>query len=94
MKITRRLLLKISPFLFLGTSRSSRACAETPLPFGEKYPNLDSLTTGEWWSKGTLAAAPNENKNAKGKTKGAGGPPPPPTMDVPRDQVVCFAYYT
>jgi len=94
MKITRRLLLKLTPFLFLGTSHSSRAFAETPLPFGEKFPNLESLTTGQWWTKGTLTATPNENKNAKGKAKGAGGTPHPPKMDVPRDQVVCFAYYT
>jgi hypothetical protein len=60
--------------------------------FGTKFPNLESLTTGEWWTKG--AAAANENKNTKGKTKGVGGPSPAPSMDVPRDEVVCFACYT
>ncbi len=48
-------------------------------PFGAEFPELDSLTTGEWWTQG--------------KNKGQGQPPPPP-MDVPRDQVVAFALYT
>src|SRR5688572_25331261 len=48
-------------------------------PFGTEFPNLDSLATGEWWTKG--------------KNQGQGQPPPPP-MDVPRDQVVAFALYT
>ncbi len=91
MTFTRRLFLKLVPFLFV---RPPRIYADVAQPFGEKFPNLDSLTTGEWWTKGTLAAAPGANKNAKGKTKGAGGPPPAPSMDVPRDEVVCFAYYT
>ncbi len=52
-------------------------------PFGAEFPNLDSLATGDWWSKG---AAP-------GKGKGGGQPAAPP-MDVPRDQVVAFAIYT
>ncbi|ADG69599.1 hypothetical protein Plim_3787 [Planctopirus limnophila DSM 3776] len=94
MKLTRRLLLKIAPVVLLGQSCISRAFAAAVPPFGEKYPNLESLTTGEWWNKGALAATPNANKNAKGKTKAAGGPAAPPSMNVPRDEVVCFAYYT
>src|SRR5687768_13935567 len=60
-------------------------------PFGAEFPNLDSLTTGEWWMRGA-AAAPQPKAKAK-KTKGAGQPAAPP-MDVPRDEVVAFAIYT
>ncbi|MFM7606966.1 MAG: hypothetical protein ACKO8Z_17435, partial [Prosthecobacter sp.] len=90
MTFTRRLLLKIAPFLFV---RASVSAADAPQPFGAEFPNLESLTTGEWWKKGMQAATQNEKKKAKGKGKG-GGATPPPSMDVPRDQVVCFAYYT
>ncbi|MCX6939149.1 MAG: hypothetical protein NTX09_00160 [Verrucomicrobia bacterium] len=62
----------------------------TPQPFGAEFPELDSLATGEWWTKSAGAAAAG-----KGKNKGKGQPPPPPPlMDVPRDQVVAFALYT
>lgn len=60
-------------------------------PFGAEFPNLDSLTTGEWWTRGA-AAAPQSKAKAK-KTKGAGQPAAPP-MDVPRNEVVAFAVYT
>ncbi|MFK7850576.1 MAG: hypothetical protein AB8D78_06320 [Akkermansiaceae bacterium] len=78
MKISRRFLLKISPFIFWQGS-VSRILAETAteeLPFGEKYSKLDSLATGEWWKKK------------------AGGKNPPPTMIVPRNEVIAFAIYT
>jgi len=91
MTFTRRLLLKIAPFLFV---RGSASAADNPQPFGAEFPNLESLTTGEWWTKNAAAAAKNEKKKAKGKGKGGGGATPPPAMDVPRDEVVCFAYYT
>ena len=71
----------------------SASAVDNPQPFGAEFPNLESLTTGEWWTKGVQAAAQNETKKAKGKGKG-GGATPPPSMDVPRDEVVCFAYYT
>jgi hypothetical protein len=89
MKLNRRKLLQATPLVFLRTSAIAADAAE---PFGEKYPDLESLTTGEWWTKGTLAAASNDKLN--GKRKGKGGQPPAPSMDVPRDQVVCFAQYT
>lgn len=88
MTFTRRLLLKIAPFLFV---RSSASAVDDPQPFGGEFPNLDSLTTGDWWVKNAAAAAQNAKKKAKGK---AGKATPPPSMDVPRDEVVCFAYYT
>ncbi len=78
MKISRRILLKISPFIFWQGSASGilAATAESPAPFGEGFPMLDSLATGEWWK-------------AKGGGKGA-----PPPMKVPRNEVVAFALYT
>ena len=54
MTFTRRLFLKLVPFLFM---RTSGTYANGPQPFGAKFPNLESLTTGEWWTKGTLASA-------------------------------------
>ena len=60
----------------------------TPQPFGSEFPELDSLATGDWWTKGTGASAAGKSKNK------AKGQPPPPPMDVPRDQVVAFALYT
>ena len=86
MKISRRQLLKATPLLFV---RGLGVAAEAPPLFGPEFPQLDSLTTGEWWNKGALAAA----SNGKPKNKG-GGQSPAPSMDVPRDEVVCFAYYT
>ena len=59
MTFTRRLLLKIAPFLFV---RGSASAADNPQPFGTEFPNLESLTTGEWWKKGVQAAAQNEKK--------------------------------
>ncbi|HEX5105557.1 MAG TPA: metallophosphoesterase family protein [Pirellulaceae bacterium] len=62
-----------------------------PQPFGTEFPNLESLTTGEWWTKGVAAAAGKAKGKAKAKAA-AGGQPPP--MDVPRSEVVAFAVYT
>jgi len=66
--------------------------AQTPAnPFGPEFPNLDSLTTGQWWTRGSAATG----ARAKGKSRGSrGGQPAAPSMDVPRDQVVAFAIYT
>ena len=86
MKITRRQLLKATPLLFV---RGLGVAADSEQLFGPEFPQLDSLTTGEWWTKGALAAA----SNGKPKNKG-GGQSAAPSMDVPRDEVVCFAYYT
>lgn len=89
-KINRRTAIKttatgIGALAFL---RNSPAAQATEVPFGSEFPGLESLTTGEWWTKGISATA-------SGKTKPKGrGQPAPPTMDVPRDQVVAFAVYT
>lgn len=58
-------------------------------PYGSEFRNLESLTTGRWWTRGT--AAPGQTKKAKTKAE---GPPQPPLMDVPREDVVAFAVYT
>jgi hypothetical protein len=101
MNITRRLLLKIAPLFFwrgslstFGESSVLGAQSGGELPFGPDFPKLDSLATGEWWTKGSIAATSRPNKNAKGKGKNASAANPPPAMDVPREEVVCFAYYT
>ena len=54
------------------------AGADAPKPFGNEFPNLDSLAVGAWWEKSPPKKAAN----------------PPPPMNVPRDQVVAFALYT
>ena len=53
--------------------------------FGDKFPKLDHLSTGEWWNR----ARPPEVPSKKGK-------PPKRIIElkVPRDQVVAFALYT
>jgi hypothetical protein len=81
MKISRRFILKLSPFIFWKGSASQilAAAADATHPFGKKYFDLDSLATGEWWK---LAEAGGKGKN------------PPPPMKVPRSEVVAFALYT
>lgn len=82
MKLTRRKLLQATPLLFI---RSSGIAADAAQPFGPDFPKLESLTTGEWW---TRAVAADSQKGGKG------GDSPAPSMDVPREEVVCFAQYT
>jgi hypothetical protein len=91
MNLTRRHLLKATPLLFIPSASSA---AEAPQPFGPEFPNLESLTTGEWWTRGVVVTARDGKQKPKGKAKGKGGVTPAPAMDVPRDEVVCFAYYT
>lgn len=83
-KINRRTALQLTAAGIgtLALAEQVTAAELTPQPFGKEFPNLESLTTGEWWQQAT---------NTAGKKKG--GPQPPP-MDVPRDQVVAFAIYT
>ena len=69
----------------LAFKPGSLLAQDAPQPFGAAFPKLESLTTGEWWK---MAAAASGQKNPRG------GQPSPPTMDVPREQVVCFACYT
>lgn len=60
------------------------AAQEVAKPFGDEFPNLESLTTGEWWTR------PANNRNTQVRR---GGASPAPSMNVPRDQVVVFAIY-
>ena len=89
MKITRRRLLQSAPLLLVPHSTQAADAAQ---PFGTDFPNLEFLTTGEWWKRGAQAAA--NPKKGKGKGKGKGGATPAPSMDVPREEVVCFAQYS
>ncbi len=58
MNLTRRWWLKLASLLF-GTARwqavSAGEVTAKPMPvgvpFGTEFPNLDSLTTGEWWKR-------------------------------------------
>lgn len=53
MNISRRFLLRLSPLFFWqgAATRLLAASGESPIPFGEDYPKLDSLVTGEWWKR-------------------------------------------
>lgn len=66
---------------------------ETPKPaaplFGE-HPELETSTTGEWW----LINQPLPDAPPVAKLRPDGGEVPFLNMNVPRDQVVCFALYT
>ncbi|MBL9116454.1 MAG: metallophosphoesterase [Verrucomicrobiaceae bacterium] len=85
--LSRRDALKLTA-AGIGSMALDLKAQDAAQPFGAEFPTLDSLTTGEWWKKGTAAAA----NTKKGKGKGKGQPSAPP-MDVPRDQVVAFAIY-
>jgi hypothetical protein len=69
-------------FLLASLVSLHAADADSAQIFGKEFPNLDSLATGEWWTK---SEPPSEKANPQ---------PPAPRMDVPRDQVVAFALYT
>ena len=79
MNLTRRFLLKLTPFLLWRGSTLSFAAADAARPYGEVYQQLDSLAVGEWWN----AKVPSAKKAAL-----------PPAMNVPRDEVAAFALYT
>ncbi|MGE0758476.1 MAG: hypothetical protein AB7F89_25835 [Pirellulaceae bacterium] len=109
MKITRRTAINATA-AGLGTLAvvpGSLTAQNAPQPFGAEFPELESLTTGDWWTKGAAGSSPvasapdpakagtakGKNKAKKAKAKGGGGAAAP-SMDVPRDQVVAFALYT
>jgi hypothetical protein len=90
MKLTRRDILKSTPLAILGASLGNTqfgSAAAASLPFGESFPELESLTTGEWWKVKPFATKPGERKNQIDA-------PTAPDMKVPRKDVVCFACYT
>ncbi len=54
MNFDRRRILKTLPLVFCPISLGNSLAAdsdEAPLPFGEEFPQLDSLASGEWWTK-------------------------------------------
>ena len=63
---------------------SDYLAAEEARPFGEDFPNLESLSTGPWWTRPANQTTPLKN----------GRRAAPPNLNVPRDQVVVFALYT
>lgn len=100
-EIDRRTALKVTVAGIGGLALplGSLDAKEAVAPFGSEFPNLESLTTGEWWSKGTGGDAGEGTTKTKVKAKAkaratGGGQPAAPAMDVPRDQVVAFAVYT
>lgn len=89
----RRTFLKSVPAVAAATQLLP--AQDATQPFGTEFPMLDSQTTGTWWTPRAVAA-PKANPDAKGKAKGKGKGNQGPIVDlnVPRDQVVCFAIYT
>jgi hypothetical protein len=65
---------------------SVAVAADSPTPFGDGYPQLDSWVVGEWWKE------PWKGHTRGPKRKRPEAPPFP--LDVPRDEVVAFALYT
>lgn len=62
MKFTRRLFVRLVALVWCGGSslrsvlggegfEAAESGARPAFPFGRKYPNLDSLATGEWWTR-------------------------------------------
>ena len=84
----------ILPFRFLCVfavfAVAQAAEKESAAVFGEKFPSLDNLATGEWWKRGQAA---NATGKAKAKQKGRAAKRLI-DMNVPRDQVVAFTAYT
>ena len=86
MKINRRRALKSTAAGVgaLSMLPSDGLAAEAARPFGEDFPNLESLSTGPWWTRPANQTTPLKN----------GRRAAPPNLNVPRDQVVVFALYT
>ena len=78
-------ILILSIFCLSTLLSAIKAEPESKELFGEKFPSLDHLSTGEWWKR----ARPPEVPSKKGK-------PPKRIIElkVPRDEVVAFALYT
>jgi hypothetical protein len=85
-RIDRRTAMKISA---AGVGALALRPGELPAqeavqPFGAEFPNLESLTTGQWWAR------PQAKPKPKPKARATEAPP----MDVPREEIVVFAVYT
>lgn len=54
LRLSNRFICCIIGFLILIAAsqlRAQNAAPESPQPFGNEFPNLDSLAVGEWWTK-------------------------------------------
>ena len=87
MKVNRRTAIKVTAAGMgsMAFTPELLAARETAQPFGADFKNLETLTTGQWWTKDAKAKT-----RFKGRRRRASAPP----MDVPRDQVVVIAVYT
>ena len=86
-KMNRRTAIKTSAVASasaLVVSQKFLAAQESAPLFGQEFPRLELLTTGEWWKR-----PGNNGKPAPKGRKGA-----PPSMNVPREEVVAFVMYT
>ncbi len=91
--IKRRTFLKTVPAV-AAASQLVPAQNAAP-PFGAEFPMLDSQTTGQWWSRAAVQpsrAGGGAGAKAQGRARANQGPIV--DLNVPRDQVVCFAIYT
>ncbi|MCA9099093.1 MAG: hypothetical protein KDA36_11925, partial [Planctomycetaceae bacterium] len=60
MHLTRRIWLKVAAWFCAGIAPAAKSQAQShaetsnpDLPFGEEFPNLDSLAVGKWWNRRT-----------------------------------------
>ncbi|MFP6874023.1 MAG: metallophosphoesterase family protein [Verrucomicrobiales bacterium] len=74
----------LAPISVITALTVSDLHAQDPQPFGKKFPNLDGMATGKWWTK--TPASPSDSKGKKKQKQFI-------SLDVPRDQVVAFAVY-
>ena len=58
--------------------------ADSPRPFGEEFPQLDSWAVGDWWAGPGTTPDPDAKPAQR----------LPFRLDVPREEVVAFAVYT
>ena len=58
--------------------------ADDPAVFGEKFPKLDGMATGDWWNAQPKPPKANPNRRPKRMIN----------LDVPRDEVIGFGIYT
>ena len=66
MKMNRRTAIKITAAGVgsLALTPEFFAAKEAAQPFGAKFPQLDSLTTGEWWDEGRWRENPAQGQGA------------------------------
>jgi len=83
MKLTRLRLLQSAPLLLLPHATQA---ADEAMPFGAAFPELESLTTGEWWKRTAQTAVDAKPKKGKGK----GGQPSASTKKTRKTTFECW----